>query len=114
MLCPNCGSDKIQVQTLQENLGTTTVSKTKSKYKEKGHGFFWWITIGWWWWIVDLFIWFVAFVPRLILQLFINAHKRKSYKGKSSTVEQSVNHIKYVTICTCQNCGNSWKVNKSN
>ena len=110
MVCPKCGSENVLVQTVSENIGSTTVSKTKSKYKEKGHGFIWWITIGWWWWIVDLFLWFFAFLPRLILRLFAAPFKKKKYKGSSTTVSQSTNHIRYKTICTCQNCGNHWTV----
>lgn len=56
--CPKCGSNKIDFQIQQE---TKTIIKTKSRYKEKGHGFLWWLLIGWWWWIVDLFLWFFCF-----------------------------------------------------
>lgn len=109
MVCPKCGNDNVSVQTMSENLGTSTVSKTKSKYKEKGHGILWWLCIGWWWWMVDLCIWIVAFFPRLILRLFAAPFKKKKYIGSSTTVSESMNKIKYRTICTCQNCGYHWE-----
>lgn len=107
--CPNCGSNNISFQTVQENLGSETISKTKSKYKEGGHGCLWWLTIGWWWWMVDLFLWIGFFLPRLILRLFAMPFKSKKGKGKEKTVSHTVNNFRYVTICTCQSCGNSWK-----
>lgn len=109
MVCPKCGNDNVSVQTMSENLGTSTVTKTKSKYKEKGHGVLWWIFIGSWWWAVDLCIWIVAFFPRLILRLFAAPFKKKKYTGTSTTVSESMNKIKYRTICTCQNCGYHWE-----
>ena len=105
MVCPKCGNDNVSVQTMSENLGTSTVSKTKSKY----HGILWWLCIGWWWWMVDLCIWIVAFFPRLILRLFAAPFKKKKYTGSSTTVSESMNKIKYRTICTCQNCGYHWE-----
>ena len=88
MICPKCGNDNVSVQTMSENLGTSTVTKTKSKYKEKGHGILWWLCIGWWWWMVDLCIWIVAFFPRLILRLFAAPFKKKKYTGSSTTVSE--------------------------
>ena len=102
--CPECGSTEISIETFQEDLGTTTVSKTKSKYKEAGHGCLWWLLIGGWWWIVDLFLWIAYFPFRLLFQIF----KRKKYKGKATTVSQSMNEIIYKKMFTCQNCGHSW------
>ena len=107
MNCPKCGSTNVSIQTFQENRGTVTTSKTKSKYKEKGHGFLWWIFIGWWWWIIDLLSW-IFFIPRLILRLFAAPFKKKKYKGTSSTVSTTINNVGYKTVCTCQNCGHSW------
>lgn len=105
MFCPKCGSDNVTVQTFQENSGSTTITKTKSKYKEKGHGCLWWLTIGWWWWIVDIMLWIFLFIPRFCVQLF----KKKKYKGKSTSVATTVNDVAYKTICVCQNCGNRWE-----
>lgn len=107
LVCPNCGSDDISIETFQENLGTTTVSKGKYKFKQTGHGIIWWLFIGWWWWIIDLFFWICFFPFRLILQLF----KKKKYRGKSTTVSQSINEVVYKKMFTCRSCGNSWTVN---
>ena len=103
-VCPQCGSSNVSFQMFQENAGTTTVSKTKSKYKQKGHGLIWWLLIGWWWWIVDLCLWIFAFPIRAIFALT----KKKKYKGNSTTVEQTINQVAYKTICLCGNCGNTW------
>ena len=109
IVCPHCHSNNVFIQTVQENRGSVSVSKTKSKYKEKGHGLIWWITIGWWWWAVDLFLWIFAFFPRLILRLFAAPFKKKKSVGKSTTISTTKNRIVYKTICTCQSCGYSWK-----
>ena len=105
--CPQCGSSNVSFQMFQENAGTTTVSKTKSKYKEKGHGIIWWLLIGWWWWMIDLMLWICAFPLRLIAQLT----RKKKYKGTATTVQQQVNQISYKTMCLCGNCGNTWVKN---
>ena len=101
MTCPNCGSTNVFIQTFQENRGS--VSTTNSMYKEKRHGCLWWILIGSWWWIIDLFLWIFMFIPRVLLHI----GRRKKYKGKSISV--TVNDIHYSNMCTCQNCGYSWK-----
>ena len=103
MFCPNCNSENVKVESVQENLGTTEISKTKTK--EKRHGIIWWLFIGWWWWIIDLILWIILFIPRALL------HIGRKKKYVSTTRSQSVNHIVYKTICTCQNCGNTWTVN---
>lgn len=107
MNCPRCDSTSIDIQVFQENQGSVTTSTTKSKYKEKGHGYLWWIFIGSWWWMIDLMLWVFLFIPRLVLQLF----KKKKYTGKSSTISTSQNVIVYRRICTCKNCGHSWSTN---
>ena len=104
MFCPNCHSDNVKVESVQENLGSTEFSRTKTK--EKRHGFFWWIFIGWWWKIIDLILWIFLFIPRVLLHI----GRRKKYVSKTTT--QSVNHIVYKTICTCQNCGRAWEVDR--
>lgn len=106
MTCPKCGSENVTTQTFQENRGSTTITKTKSKYKEKGHGCLWWLCIGWWWWIVDLLLWIFLFVPRFCVQLF----KKKKYKGKSKSVSTTVNDVSYTTVCLCGDCGNRWNI----
>jgi hypothetical protein len=108
LFCPKCGSEDVTKQVFQENRGSRTITHTKSKYKEQGHGCLWWLLIGWWWWIVDLFLWIFFFVPRLIIRLFAAPFKRKKYKGKSTSVSETVNDIAYRTMCTCQKCGNTW------
>lgn len=109
MTCPKCGSTNVLVNTFQEERGSMEKSVTKSKYKEKGHSIFWWLLVGSWWWLIDLFSWFFLLIPRLILRLFSAPFKKKKYVGRSATVSTTVNHIGYKTICTCQNCGHSWK-----
>lgn len=104
LVCPNCSSDDIAIETFQENLGTTTVSNQKFKFKQTGHGIIWWLLIGWWWWIFDLMLWLCFFPFRLVAQLF----KKKKYKGKATTVSQSVNEVVYKKMFTCRACGHSW------
>ena len=105
MVCPKCNSENVTFQTFQEQAGSTTVTKTKSKYKEKRHGLLWWLCIGWWWWIVDLFMWIFVFPVKLILA----ATRKKKYKGKSTATSTTRNQISYKTVCTCQSCGHTWK-----
>jgi ribosomal protein L37E len=104
LYCPRCGSEDVTKQVFQENKGSSSVTKTTSKYKEQGHGCLWWLLIGWWWWAVDLCLWIVAFPFRLIFAVT----KKKKYKGDSTSVSQTVNDISYRTVCTCQKCGNTW------
>lgn len=108
MTCPNCGKNSVSVQIVQEERGKTQISKTKSKYKEKGHGLLWWLLIGWWWWIVDLSLWVCFFLPRLILRLFAAPFKKKKYTGESTTIVSEKNDIGYKKMFVCQECGHSW------
>lgn len=103
--CPKCGSRNIDMQVHQEQKGGATIAKTKSKYKQKGHGCLWWLLIGWWWWMVDLMLWICIFPVRLFIQLF----KKKKYVGDSTTVSATTNKIKYKTICLCKSCGYHWE-----
>lgn len=105
LLCPQCGSHNVSIQTFQENAGSTTITKGKSKYKEKGHGIIWWIFIGSWWWIIDIMLWIFAFPLKLLSKLF----RKKKYKGKSTSVSETVNRTNYKTVCTCQACGHVWE-----
>lgn len=107
-ICPKCGSADIDIQMFAEETAKTTVTKTKSKYKEKGHGLFWWLFIGWWWWIVDLFLWIFLFIPRLILQLF----KKKKVVGSSTSVSATKSTINYRSMCLCKKCGYHWDAAK--
>ena len=108
-ICPKCGSTNIDLQLVQENAGTTTITKTKSKYKQKKHGILWWLLIGWWWWIIDLFIWIYAFPIRFLVQLF----KKKKYVGKSKSVSVSKNNVNYKSVCLCKDCGYHWVAYRS-
>ena len=112
LTCPRCRSNNVSVQVVQENRGGTTTTRTKGSIKEKGHGLLWWFIIGWWWKIVDLCIWFFAFFPRLVLHIIgsVVFPKKKKYKTESTTVSHTTNRIVYIKICTCQNCGNTWKI----
>lgn len=38
MFCPSCNSENVKIESVQENLGSTEFSRTKTK--EKRHGFF--------------------------------------------------------------------------
>lgn len=103
--CPRCGSRHIDTQVHQENQGDTTVTKTKSVYKEKRHGCLWWLLIGWWWWMVDIMLWICFFPFRLIAQLC----KKKKYKGKANSVSATTNRITYRTVYLCKSCGHHWE-----
>lgn len=104
LVCPNCGSDDISIETFQENVGTTTVSNQKFRFKQKGHGILWWLLIGWWWWMIDLVLWICIFPVRLLAQIF----KKKKYKGSATTVSQSINEVVYKKVFICHSCGHSW------
>ena len=82
MVCPNCGSDQVKIEIVQE----TTM-------KQKRKGWLYWLFIGWWW---DTFLWLFLTVPKLIIEIF----KPKKYKMKTKTTKMAV----------CQACGHSWEV----
>jgi predicted RNA-binding Zn-ribbon protein involved in translation (DUF1610 family) len=103
--CPKCGGNNIDIQLHQENIGGNTVTTTKSRYKQKGHGCLWWLFIGWWWWMVDLFLWIFIFPIRLLAQIF----KKKKYVGKSTSASSTVNKINYKTVYLCKSCGYHWE-----
>lgn len=79
MVCPKCKSENVNVQVVNE---------VKIK---KGHGFIWWICIGWWWVPCK---WFFFTIPALILAIF--GHRKTTVKNKQ------------VSKCVCQACGNVW------
>lgn len=105
ILCPYCGSGNVDVNIHKEEGNSRSVTKTKSKYKEKGHGCIWWLTIGWWGWIVDLFMWIFAFPIRFLIQLF----KKKKYKGKATSVTTTMHETVYKSVFLCKNCGHHWE-----
>lgn len=106
MRCEKCGSENVESQLFQEDLGTSTISKTKSKTKQQGHGVLYWILLGWWIWLPKLILWIVAFIPMAILK----ALRKKKSKTSSTTVESTVRNLQYKTVYTCKNCGNVWSV----
>lgn len=102
--CPHCGGINVEVTIHKEAGNSKSVTKTKSKYKEKGHGCIWWLTIGWWWWIVDLFMWIFVFPIRFLIQLF----KEKKYKGNSTSVTETSHKTVYKSVFLCKDCGHHW------
>lgn len=107
-ICPRCGSDNVEIKMYKENLGSQTITTSKSKYKEKGHGLIWWLFIGSWWWIIDLCMWLCFFPLRLIMQLF----KKKKYVGKSTSVSTTMHNVDYRSMCLCKDCGYNWDAAK--
>ena len=105
LVCPKCGSNNIDIQLHQEETGSQTTTKTKSKYKETGHGLIWWICIGSWWWIIDLTLWICFFPIKLVTSLT----KKKKYKGQSTSVASTTKTVSYKSICLCKNCGYNWE-----
>lgn len=82
MVCPRCGSSNVSVQVV-----------TQTEVKDKHHGVFWWICIGWWWIPIK---WLFFTFPALILKLF--GHKKQKITNKQETK------------AVCQQCGNTWNV----
>ena len=81
MVCPKCQSQNINTQIIQD-----------IKVKDKHHGFFWWICIGWWWVPCK---WLFLTLPALIVKIF--GHKKQKVISTQKT------------MCVCQNCGYSWE-----
>lgn len=86
MRCPKCGSTDTTVQLLNE-----------VKLKVAHHNIFWWLFIGWWW---IVFKWLFLFFPALLAKIFLPRRR----KAVNKTVKKGV----------CNNCGNVWKLQKSN
>ncbi len=82
--CPKCNSGNVIVQV---------ASETKSE-KQK-HSFLWWLLIGWW---LELVLWIVLSIPRLLIALFVPEKQRIITTHKSMAV--------------CQNCGNMFDPQK--
>lgn len=82
MTCPKCGSQNVSTQIV-----------TDMKLKDKHHGVFWWLFIGWWWLFVK---WLVFTIPALIVKIF--GHKKQKIVSKQRT------------MCVCQNCGYTWDI----
>ncbi len=80
MKCPVCGSENVTVQIV-----------TETELKNKRHGIFWWLCIGWWW----VPIWWLFFtIPALIVKVFAPKKQKLKQHHKS--------------VCVCQNCGHKW------
>lgn len=82
MVCPKCKSENVNTQVINE-----------VEIKNKHHGIFWWLLIGWWWIPIK---WLVFTIPALIIKIF---------GGKK---QKAVNKQK--TVCVCQNCGYRWEI----
>lgn len=80
MRCPKCGSENVQIQVVNE-----------VKLKNKHHGFFWWLCVGWWWIPCK---WLFLTLPALIFKIF--GHKKQKAVNKKKKV------------CICQQCGHQW------
>lgn len=81
MVCPNCGSENVNVQMVSE-----------SQLKTQHRGCLWWLFVGWWWVPCK---WLFLTIPALIVKIF--APKRQKIK----TTHKS--------MCVCQACGHSWQ-----
>lgn len=82
MKCPKCGSDKVNIQVVNE-----------VELKTKHHSALWWIFWGWYWIPIK---WLFFTLPALIIKLF----RGKKQKVKNTATKHAV----------CQNCGHSWNV----
>lgn len=82
MVCKKCGSQNVTVQVV-----------TETKVKEKKHGIFWWICVGWWWIPIK---WLVFTLPAILGKLF----GKSKYKVTTKTRK----------IAVCNDCGKSWDV----
>lgn len=83
-ICPKCGSNNTTVQIVN-----------KVMIKNKHHGLFWWLIIGWW--FVPI-MWMIFTIPKILIKLFGLGHKK--YKTINKEMQKVI----------CQNCGHSWKV----
>lgn len=81
MKCPKCGSENVQVQTINE-----------VSLKNQHHGCLWWLCVGWWW---IPFKWLFLTVPALFAKIFIPKKQKTVNKTK--------------TVAVCQNCGKQFK-----
>lgn len=82
MKCPNCESENVQIQVVQ-NITTKT----------KHHSILYWLFIGWW---LQPFLW-LFFTFFKLIALFIGKKKEIITKEQTKAV--------------CQDCGYTWNVN---
>lgn len=85
MICPKCNSQNVFLQPVQNKSGTII---NTNRYK-KSHGCLYWILIGWWNWILEL-------IAEIIVTVCISCISTLFKKKR--------------TICTCQDCGNIWRI----
>lgn len=85
MICPECGSQNVTIQAVEE-----------FQLKTKHHSIFYWLFIGWW---LELLLWIFLTIPRLLIAMF--GHKRQKLVSTTKS------------ICVCQNCGHHWEANKN-
>lgn len=78
--CKKCGSPNVRVEVINQ-----------VKLKNRHHGFFWWLCIGWWW-VPIKWICFTGWA--LLFKIF--GHKKQKTVNKQ--------HKVYI----CQNCGYTW------
>lgn len=83
MICPNCGSNNVNVQVVNQQFVTN-----------HHHSIIWWIFIGWWW----IFVKWIFLTP---IALFMFILKVCGVRKKDVT-----NNVK--SVCVCQNCGNTF------
>ena len=109
VVCPKCGSTHTEMQVFQENHESQAVTKTKSKYKEKKHGFLYNWTIGWIIKLFDLILWIFLFIPRALLHI----GRKKKYVGTSTSTTTTKNKITYKSMRVCKDCGHHWQEKSS-
>jgi hypothetical protein len=80
--CPKCSSNNVNIQMLNE-----------THLKRRHRSLISWLLF--WWWI-ELLLWIILTIPRLLIALFMPK------RHKTVTVTKK--------IAVCQNCGNSWKI----
>ena len=132
--CPKCGSDDIAYQTFQENRGSKTVTRKKTRitgrvdiehehtpiHIHESHGCLWWVFIGWWWMFFEYTFKFmfmilglifrlafemVIFIPRLIINLIAG----NGITAKTTSTSRTRNKVVYRKVAQCQECGHTWK-----
>lgn len=82
LVCKKCGSENINVQIVES-----------FQIKRKGKTIWYWISFVW---VIDLILWFVMPVVKIILKIF----KRTHYSAKTKLEKNAV----------CQDCGYSWRI----
>ena len=92
MVCPKCGSENVNVQSVE----TGSVGMSQTNIYKKHHGLLYWLFIGWWIWIFKL----------LVLPFKILFGSKKKI-GSATTISGTKNVLS--TRAVCQSCGYQWK-----